>query len=147
MLLSPHISPSPPLSPCPYVYSLCLFLHCCPANKFFVTIVLDFMYMHSVQSLSRVRLFAIPWTAACQASLSFTISWSLTKLISVDSVMLSKSSHSLPLSHSPTSPSAFGLSQNQGLFQGLASLNLETHGSFDQVAKVLKLQLQHQSFQ
>ena len=30
----------------------------------------------SVQSLSRVRLFVTPWTAACQASLSFTISWS-----------------------------------------------------------------------
>ena len=35
MLLSPYISPSPPLSPCPKVCSLCLFLHCCPANKFF----------------------------------------------------------------------------------------------------------------
>ena len=30
----------------------------------------------SVQSLSRVQLFETPWTAACQASLSFTISWS-----------------------------------------------------------------------
>ena len=33
----------------------------------------------SVQSLSRVRLFETPWTAACQASLSITNSWSLTK--------------------------------------------------------------------
>ena len=41
----------------------------------------------SVQSLSRVRLFATPWTAACQASLSFTISWSLLKLMSIESVM------------------------------------------------------------
>ena len=40
-----------------------------------------------VQLLSRVRLFATPWTAACQASLSFTISQSLPKLISVESVM------------------------------------------------------------
>ena len=31
----------------------------------------------------------IPWTAACQASLSFTISWSLLKLMSIESVMLS----------------------------------------------------------
>ena len=34
-----------------------------------------------VQSLSRVRLFATPWTAACQASLSITNSWSLLKLV------------------------------------------------------------------
>ena len=40
-----------------------------------------------VQSLSRVRLFATPWTAACQASLSFTISWSLLKLMSIELVM------------------------------------------------------------
>ena len=40
-----------------------------------------------VQSLSRVQLFVTPWTAACQASLSFTISWSLLKLMSIESVM------------------------------------------------------------
>ena len=39
------------------------------------------------QPVSRVRLFATPWPAACQASLSFTISWSLLKLISIESVM------------------------------------------------------------
>ena len=33
------------------------------------------------------RLFVTPWTAACQASLSFTISWSLLKLISIELVM------------------------------------------------------------
>ena len=38
-------------------------------------------------SLSRVRLFATPWTAACQASLSITISWSLLKLMSIELVM------------------------------------------------------------
>ena len=38
-----------------------------------------------VQSLSCVQLFAIPWTLACQASLSFTISWSLLKLMSARS--------------------------------------------------------------
>ena len=36
---------------------------------------------------SRVQLFATPWTAAHQASLSFTISWSLLKLMSIESVM------------------------------------------------------------
>ena len=40
-------------------------------------------------SLSRVRLFVTPRTAACQASLSFTISRSLLKLMSIESVMLS----------------------------------------------------------
>ena len=41
----------------------------------------------SVQLLSHVQLFAIPWTAARQASLSITNSWSLCKLISIESVM------------------------------------------------------------
>ena len=41
----------------------------------------------SVQSLSRVRLFATPWTAARQAFLSITNSWSLLKLMSFVSVM------------------------------------------------------------
>ena len=40
-----------------------------------------------VQSLSYVQLFATPWTAARQASLSFTISWTLLKLMSIESVM------------------------------------------------------------
>ena len=37
-----------------------------------------------VQSLSHVRLFATPWTTACQASLSFTLSQSLVRLMSID---------------------------------------------------------------
>ena len=41
----------------------------------------------SVQSLSRVRLFATPWTAARQASLSITNSQSLLKLMSIRSVI------------------------------------------------------------
>ena len=41
----------------------------------------------SVQSLSSVRIFATPWTAAHQASLSITNSWSSRKLMSIDSVM------------------------------------------------------------
>ena len=40
-----------------------------------------------VQSLSRVHLFATPWTAARQASLSFTMSWSLPKPMSIELVM------------------------------------------------------------
>ena len=42
-----------------------------------------------VQSLSHVQLFATPWTAAPQASLSFTVSQSLLKLMSIESVMSS----------------------------------------------------------
>ena len=51
----------------------------------------------SVQSFSRVQLFATPWTAACQASLSITNSQSLPKPMSIESVM--PSSH-LILCHS-----------------------------------------------
>ena len=40
-----------------------------------------------VQSLSHVRLFATPWTEACQPSLSITNSWSLLKLMSVKLVI------------------------------------------------------------
>ena len=44
-------------------------------------------YVSSVQLLSCVWLFVIPWTAACQASLSITNSLSLLKLMSIESVM------------------------------------------------------------
>ena len=41
-----------------------------------------------VQSLNCVGLFVVPWTVACQASLlSFTISWNLLKLLSIEPVM------------------------------------------------------------
>ena len=58
----------------------------------------------SVQSLSRVQLFTTPWTAACQASLSTTNSWSLSKLMSIEPVM--PSSH-LILCHPLLLPSIF----------------------------------------
>ena len=41
----------------------------------------------SVQLLSHVRLFATPWSAALQGSLSITNSWNLFKLMSIESVM------------------------------------------------------------
>ena len=44
------------------------------------------MYVYS-GLLSCVQLPVTPWTAACQASLSFTISWSLLKLMSIESVI------------------------------------------------------------
>ena len=45
------------------------------------------IFSSSVQSLSCVRLFATPWTAARQASLSVTNSWSSPKLMSIESMM------------------------------------------------------------
>ena len=47
------------------------------------------LFVVVVQSLSCVQLFVTPWTVACQASLSFTISWSLLRFMSTESVMLS----------------------------------------------------------
>ena len=49
----------------------------------------------SVESLSCIWLFETPWTAACQASLSFTNSQSLLKLMSIDLVMPSHTLHPL----------------------------------------------------
>ena len=45
--------------------------------------------IQSIQSLSRVQLFAVPWTTACKASLSITNSQSPPKPMSIESVMLS----------------------------------------------------------
>ena len=50
-------------------------------------LVITFLSKSSVQSLSCVRLFATPWTAAHQASLSITNSWSSFKLMSIVSVL------------------------------------------------------------
>ena len=57
-----------------------------------VTLTMEYRKPHladfsSVQLLSRVRLFVTPWTAAHQASLSIANSWSLLKLMSMESVM------------------------------------------------------------
>ena len=45
------------------------------------------LLMYVVQLLSCVQVFVIAWTAACQTSLSFTISWSLLKLMSIELVV------------------------------------------------------------
>ena len=63
-------------------------------------------YISSVQLLSHVWLFATPWIKARQASLSITNSWSLLKLMPIESVM--PSSHLIvchPLLLPPTTPS------------------------------------------
>ena len=67
----------------------------------------------AVQLLSCVRVSATPWTAACQASLSFVISQSSLRLMSIGSMVAIQPSPSL----SPPSPPAFNLSQHQGVFQ------------------------------
>ena len=138
----------------------------------------------SVQLLSRVRLFVTPWTAARQAFLSFSISWSYLKLMSIESVM--PANHFIlccPLLLLPsTFPSiriysnelalcirrpkywsvSFSISPSNE-YSGLISFRIDCFdllavqgtlkslfkwvSSSHQVAKVLKCQLQHQSFQ
>ena len=49
--------------------------------------LISYLGFSSVQLLSHVRLFATPWTTACQASLSITNSWSSLRLMSIESVM------------------------------------------------------------
>ena len=78
---------------------------------------------------------ATPWTTARQASLFITNSWSLTKLMSIESVM----PPNYLILCCPLPPPALNLSQHQGLFKWVSSLH--------QVAKVLEFQLHHQSFQ
>ena len=58
-----------------------------------------------IQSLSRVPLFVIPWTAAHQASLSFILSWSLLKLMSIELMM--PSNHFILCCPLPLLPSIF----------------------------------------
>ena len=62
---------------------------CNKAQLFDVLLLMYWFDISSVQLLTHVWLFATPWTAKCQASLSITNSWSLLKLMSVESVMLS----------------------------------------------------------
>ena len=90
----------------------------------------------SLYSFSSVQLLSCVWPHELQHTRPpcLTNSWSLPKLMSIESVM--PSNH---LILSSPSPPVFNLSQHQGLFQWVSSLH--------QVAKVLKFQLQHQSFQ
>ena len=86
-----------------------------------------------VQSLSRVLFFATPQTAACQASLSFTISQNLLKLMSIESVMPSnRLILCRPLLRLPSTFPSIRVFYNESAFA-------------HQVVKVLELQ--HQSFQ
>ena len=87
-----------------------------------------------VQLLSHVQLFTTPWTTGCQASLSFTITRSLLKLISIESVMSSKH---LVLCHP--------LLLLPSIFPSIRVFSNEL-ALCHQMAKLLELQLQHQPF-
>ena len=95
--------------------------------------LLSALRFSSVQSLSHVWLFATPWIAARQTSLSITNSQPSNSWPRVGDAI--QPSHSL-LSPSPPAPNP---SQHQGLFQWVNSSH--------EVAKLLGFQLQHQSFQ
>ena len=79
-----------------------MFIGLCLSNKHYHLVCYQFS---SVQSLSCVQLFVTPWTAACQASLSITNSWSLLKLMSIESVM--PSNHLIPCCSLLLLPSIF----------------------------------------
>ena len=70
----------------------------------------------SVQSLTSVWLFATPWIAACQVSLSITSSWSPPNHMPIVLVMPSNSSSVIPFSSCPQSFPASGYFQVSQLF-------------------------------
>ena len=81
-----------------------------------VTISNCHLWLVAVQSFSHILLFVTPWTAAHQAPLSFTISWSLLKLMSTESVM--PSNHLILCHPLLLLPSTFNhFQQHQGLFK------------------------------
>ena len=97
-----------------------------------------YVYVVVVELLSHVQPFSTPWTAAGQASLSFTISWSLLKLMSIESVMLSN--NVVPFSSCPQSfPSSVSFpmgqffasgSQNTGVSASESVLLMNTRDQF-----------------
>ena len=103
----PHLLP---LSP--KVCSLHLCLLCRPACGIVVTIFLV------VQLLSHIRLFVMPWTVACQTFLSFAMSWSLLKLMSIESVMPSNHLvHCHPLLLLPSVFPSIGVFSNESVLR------------------------------
>ena len=94
-------------------------------------------YLVVVQLLSCFQHFETPWTVACQASLSFIISWSLLKVMSIESVMLSNHSSSV----TPFScPQSFPASQSFPMSQLFASGGLGIGASAS--ASVLTMNIQ-----
>ena len=91
---------------------------CCLSILCAVLYISIFCIVIVVQSLRHVQLFATPWTAARQASLSITNSWSLLKLIFIESVLCHPtiSSSVVPISSCPQSFPASGSFQMSQLF-------------------------------
>ena len=117
-----------------YVYSILKSIECTIALyllKNIHTLILKFVV---VQPLTCVQHFLTTWTAAWQASLSFTISWSLLKFMSIESMM--PSNHVIFCHPLPSCSQSF---RESGSLQWVSSPH--------QVAKILQLQLQHQCFQ
>ena len=88
-----------------------------PCNH--LILICRLLLLSSVQLLSYVRLFATPWTAAYQASLSITTSPEFTQTLGVgDAINVHRAGDAIQPSHPLSSPSppAFSLSQHQGLF-------------------------------
>ena len=94
----------------------CVGLQCFSKIVFFILHVVVV-----VPLLSHVWVLVTPWTEAHQASLSFTISWSLLKLLSIESMM--PSNH---LILSPPFPPALNLSQHPRVFS-ISSLHQVDH--------------------
>ena len=104
---------------------------CVSENQYYILYFYLFCCCSVTQS---VQLFATPWTAAGQVSLSFTISRSLLKLISIESVK--PSNHLILCRPLLLLPSIF------------PSIRVSSSEStLHQMAKALELQLQHQPFQ
>ena len=76
-----------PDMPCTWIPALIQLSNC--TTTFYRPINTQYPIVAVVQSLSRVWLFASPWTAACQASLSLSISQSLPRFMSIKSMKLS----------------------------------------------------------
>ena len=68
-------------------FSLCMHIMRYIYINIYIDIYIYGCQFSSLQSLNRVEHFATPWTAAHQASLSITNSWSVLKLMSIESVM------------------------------------------------------------
>ena len=83
----------------------------------------------SVQSLSHVRHFVTPWTAACQASLSITSSQSLFKLMSIESMMASISSSVVPFSHLQSFPASGSFQMSRFFASGGQSIGVSASAS------------------
>ena len=97
------------------------------SHKYFNFVLRNTIFV--VQSLNHIWLFATPWNAAGQTSLSFTIYQSLLKLMSIELVM----------------PSSHLILCHPLLFLPLIFLSIRVFSTSHQMAKVLELQ--HQFFQ